>query len=256
MIFKKTLFTLLIISIFHSSNLFAKTLLLVTLESPPAEYIENGQPKGINVEIIKEGLKRMGYRFKIEFVPWKRALSMVKNGLADGIIDAAYNSERAEYLHYPNEEIYVEEWYCFKRKDFDLTLDKDLANAGKISIGISRGFVYGGIIQEAIDKKLFRSIQEVHNNELNIKKLVGKRFDMFVGVKATILFLAKKMGYADKIEVIKMTDTDRDFLLSSSKTYLGFSKKTVKKEFAARFSVKIAEMKKDGTIRKIKRMYY
>lgn len=238
-----------------SSISIAQTLTLVTLESPPAEYFDKGQPTGRNVEIVQECLKRMGYECTIEFVPWKRALMMVRDGAADGIIDAAYNKERSEYLYYPHEVLYVEEWYGFKRKGSNLTLDHDLKNAGDIRLGISRGFEYGGIIQDAINKKRFKSIEDVSNNELNITKLVAKRFDMFVGVKLTISFLSKKMGCGDKIERIKMTGTDQEYLLSSSNTYLGFSKKTMRKEMADEFSKVLADMKNDGTIKQIEAKY-
>ena len=237
--------------IFSAPVIFAETLNLVTLESKPAEYIEDGESKGINVEIVKEALKRMGYDCKISFLPWKRALSRVKNGKADGIIDAAYSEERAAYMYYPPEAIFTEEWYCFKRKNTELTLDKNLYNAGQISLGITYGFVYGGIIQEAIDRRRFKDIQKVHDNLQNLKKLIAGRFDMFVGCKQNTLFLAEKMGCLDKIEVVKMTGTDEEYLLSSSKTYLGFSKKNMDNEIAFEFSRVISEMKKDGTISKI-----
>jgi polar amino acid transport system substrate-binding protein len=242
--------------IFFSSTVFAKTLTLVTLQSPPAEYTENGQPAGRNIEITQVALKRMGYDCKIIFVPWSRALKMVKDGEADGIIDVAYNKERAKYLYYPEEVLYVEEWYGFKLATSDLTLDKDLKNAGEIHLGTSRGFEYGGIIQDAINNNRFKSIQEVRNNELNILKLVGQRFDMFIGVKSTIAFLAKKMGYQGKIERVKMTGRDQDYLLCASKTYLGFSKKTMEKEIAEEFSKVLTDMKKDGTIKQIEVKYY
>ena len=253
---KKNVLALSIFFTFSSFNVFADTFHLVTLESPPAEYIENNQPKGINVDIVNEVLRRMGHDCVIEFVPWQRAISMVKNGSADGIIDAAFKKERAEYLHYPSEEIYIEEWYCFKRKSFDLTFDEGISNAGEISLGISRGFVYGGLIQDLIVENKFKSIQSVPGNELNIKKLVRNRFDAFVGVKATILYISKKLGYIDEIEVIKKTGTDTDYLLSSSKTYLGFSKQTIKKEIADKFSKVLTEMKEDGTFAKITKKYY
>ena len=248
MLLKKTVSLLLFLFLFSYSSVFSETLNLVTLESKPAEYTENGVIKGINVDIVREALKRMGYDCKIIFLPWKRALNSVKTGQADGIIDAAYSEERAVYMYYPSEAIFIEEWYCFKRKDTVLTLDKDLANAAEIRLGISYGFVYGGIIQEAIDGKRFKEIQKVHNNELNLKKLIAGRFDMFVGGKKNTLFFADKMGCSDKIETVKMTGTDQEYLLSSSKTYLGFSKKTMDNEIAFEFSGVIAEMKKDGTI--------
>ncbi|MEJ2641857.1 MAG: transporter substrate-binding domain-containing protein [Desulfosarcinaceae bacterium] len=253
---KKYITAIFLLFLSYPAIVSAGKLSLVTLESPPAEYLENGQQKGINIDIVKEGLNRMGHECEIKFVPWKRALLMVKNGKADGIIDAAYNEERAEYLHYPSEEIYVEKWYCFKRKNSDLTLDIDFKNAGSITLGTSRGFVYGGKIQEMIDRRLFKRTEEVYNNELNIKKLIGRRIDMFVGVKATILFLAKKMGYGNKIDIVKQTGTTEEYLLSSSKTYLGFSKKTTAPQFAEQFSTIVAEMKADGTIEKISMKYF
>ncbi|MBN2791420.1 MAG: transporter substrate-binding domain-containing protein [Desulfuromonadales bacterium] len=249
--FKKSAVYFFVFLMFSSAPVFADTLILVTLQSPPAEYTENGQPAGRNIEITQAALRRMGYACEIKLVPWERALKMVKNGEADGIIDVAYNKERAEYLHYPEEVLYVEEWYGFKLTTSDLTLDKELENAGQIQLGTSRGFEYGGIIQDAINNKRFKSIQEVRNNELNIIKLVGQRFDMFIGVKSTISFLAKKMGYQDQIERVKMTGTDQDYLLCASKTYLGFSKKTMKKEIAEEFSKVLADMKKEGTIKQI-----
>ena len=110
------------------------------------------------------------------------------------------------------------------------------------------------IIESVFGK--FKSIEEVRDNELNIHKVVGGRFDMFVGVKLTIQFLAKKMGFGDEIEIIKMTGTDDYYLLSASKTYLAFSKKIHKQLIADEFSKTLAEMKKDGTFRKIESKYF
>ncbi len=238
------------------SQAHATTLTLVTLESPPAEFSLDGESSGRNVDIARECLKQMGFGCKIMIIPWKRALIMVESGLADGIIDAAFTPKRAEFLYYPDEEIYVEEWYLFKRSGDPLTLDRDLGNAGQYTLGISRGFEYGGLIQDAINNRRFDKIQEVVNNEMNIKKLAVGRFDVFVGVKLTILNLSKQMGYADKIQIVPMTETGLPYLLSSSKTYVAFSKKTMTKDMAEQFSLTLKKMKADGTIKKIETKYY
>ncbi|MCP4133743.1 MAG: transporter substrate-binding domain-containing protein [bacterium] len=232
-------------------------LTFVSLNSPPAETIdENGNPSGINVDLVSEAFNRMGYTYKFSFVPWKRAVHMVKVGKADALVDAAKNPEREEFLFYPDEEIYVEKWYAFKNKKTRFTLNKGLTNANEISFGICRGFEYGGIVQEAINNKRFKRIDIVANNENNIKKLVGNRFDMLVGVKLTIFDLSKKLGLEDRIEIVTMTETGRDYLLSSSKTYLAFSKKRVSKKLVKKFSDTIAQMKKDGTFNRISRKAY
>lgn len=251
---KKILSVILLFSL--TTNIFAKELLIVTLVAPPNEYLENNISKGINVEIVTEVLSSMGYKAKVKFVPWKRALRMVKSGCADAIIDAAYTKERAVYLYYPKEHLNTEDWYCFKKKGNPITLDENLTNAQDIKLGVSRGFHYGGIIQNAIDNDKFKYLDETYNNELNIKKVVAGRFDMFLGVKSTIFFLAKQMGYKDKIEIVKNSSTKEDFLLSSTKTYIAFSKKTMTKEEVAQFSKLLSKFKKDNKIEKIRQKYY
>ncbi len=234
----------------------AATLTLVTLESPPAEFTLDGKSTGRNVEIARECLKKMGFSSIVTIIPWKRALIMVENGMADAIIDAAYNTKRADYLYYPDQEIYIEEWYAFKRKGDQITFDKDLTNVGGYTLGITRGFEYGGLIQEAINNRRFKKLQEVANNEMNINKLIVKRFDAFVGVKLTILNLSRKMGFAEDIEMVPMTGTKKPYLLSSSKTYVAFSKQTMTKDMVKKFSTTLKEMKVDGTIKRIEKKYY
>ncbi len=254
--FNKLCLFLLLFSTSAYSAVAGESLLLVTLQSPPAEYIEKGEATGRNVDIVCEALSRMGYEVEINLVPWKRALVMVEYGEADGIIDVAYNAERAEYIYYPEEVLYVEEWYCFKLSENKLTLDENLGNVGEIRLGTSRGFEYGGEIQKAIDNNLFLSIEEVSDNEPNILMLIAGRFDMFVGVKLTILYYLKQLGYQDKIEIIKRTGTDSNYLLNASETYLGFSRKTMDMEIVGEFSTILKEMKNDGTVDKMEKKYY
>lgn len=231
-------------------------LILVTLESPPAEFSLNGRGAGRNVDIAQEGLERMGVDSVVLIRPWKRALIMVENGEADAIIDAAHTPERATFLFYPDEAIYIEQWYLFRRTGAPITVDRNLENAGQVSIGITRGFEYGGLIQDAIDNNRFKETQVVVDNQMNIKKLAGGRFDLFVGVKLTIFYLAKQMGYADKIEMVPMTETGAPYLLSASETYLAFSRKTMTQDIADGFSQVLRQMKADGTIKEIEARYY
>ena len=249
---KKNIFIIILVFLSFAD---AKELFLVTLEAPPAEYLENNKATGANVDIATEALARLGYDVKIGFYPWKRALRMIEFGQADGILDAGYNQDRARYMYFPKEAISTEEWYGFKKKGSLLTLDEDFSNAKDIKLGVARAFIYGGEIQKAIDNGMFKFLDEGHNNISNVKKLLADRFDMFIGVKATIFLHAKKTGDLDKIEIVKKTGTDENYLLNSSRTYLGFSKKRVNKELVEKFSKSIAQMKADGTIKNIRKKY-
>ncbi|MCG8572592.1 MAG: transporter substrate-binding domain-containing protein [Spirochaetes bacterium] len=252
---KKSAHYIYIFLIIFPSLIFGQTLTLVSLESPPAEYTENGIVSGKNVEIVKEALKRMGYDCTILLVPWIRALKMVEVGSADAIIDAAYNEERAEYLFYPDEVINIERWYFFKLKKNNFSIDENFDNAKYFRLGITRGFEYGGFIQDAIKKEQFKIIDKVPDNESNLTKLVSNRFDMFIGMKLTVTYYAKKLGYEDIIDIVPMTETNQPYLLNSSKTYLAFSKKTMTQKIVNQFSDVIRQMKKDGIFAAIEQKY-
>lgn len=45
--------------------------------------------------------KKYGINIKFKPILWSRGLELIKTGLADGIIDASYNDERATYSVYP-----------------------------------------------------------------------------------------------------------------------------------------------------------
>jgi len=251
----KNIIFIFITSLLFASNLSARQLIFVTLDNPPVEYLSNDQVIGRNIDVVLEACRRLQQTCTITLVPWKRGLLMVKDGSADGIIDAAFNPERAEYIFYPKEELQTEEWYAFKQTGSRITLDGDFSNTSEIRLGTTQGFHYGGSIQKAIDQQLFKSIETVYSNELNILKLTGGRFDMFIGVKSSTFYLARQMGYDDKIVIVKKTGTDQDFLLSASKTYVGFSKKSMNLEFTDEFSLMLKSMKADGTIQKIDGKY-
>lgn len=231
-------------------------LTLVTLESPPAEFRANGTPSGRNVDIVVEGLQRMGHTAQILFRPWRRALEMVKQGAAHAIIDAARNAERAAYLYFPEEPLYVEEWYAFRRAGNDLTLDKDFGNAGRVTLGVVRGFEYGGPIQTAIDQGRFKALEVASDNDINLRKLLARRCDMILGVKLTMRYMAAQMGKAEAIEIVPMTETGEPYRLNASETFLAFSKKKTDPALAADFSKTLAAMKADGTIDQIERTYF
>lgn len=231
-------------------------LRLVTLESPPAEYLENGTPVGRNVDIVAEALQRMGHTADILFLPWRRALEMVKQGQAHAIIDAAQNAERAEYLHFPQEPLYVEEWYAFRRAGSDFTLDRDFGNAETFTLGVVRGFEYGGDIQAAIEQGRFGSLEVAANNPINLRKLLGRRCDLILGVKLTMLHLAAGMDASDTIEIVPMTETGEPYLLSASQTFLAFSKKKTGLDLPAEFSQTLARMKAEGAVARLEQPYF
>jgi len=234
----------------------AERLKVVTLNYPPTAFVDaNGNAIGIHVDIAKEAFKRIGIDFEINFYPWKRALVMVYKGEADALIDPAYNDERSTHCYFPKESSNMDQWVFFQKKGNKIVMDKDLKEVNHISIGIVRGFEYGGHLQTALNEKRFNSIQVVNNNDININKLIAGRFDVMAGDKANILYYSKQLGLKDKIEIVKSKYGSEELIISESPTYIAFSKKTIAKELVDKFSDTVLGMKKDGTFEKIRSKY-
>ncbi len=107
---------------------------LVTLQYPPYEYEEDGEVKGIAVDIITEGFTRLGYEVDITLYPWTRALNMVKNGDADGIFTAYKTEERLTFADYSNEILIQQSVSLFVTKGSNIQFDGDLNNVKDIDL--------------------------------------------------------------------------------------------------------------------------
>jgi len=62
---------------------------------PPMSWIDNGQPKGLNVEVAQAVARQLGRPLTIELMNWNEAQVRVRNGEADGLLAMAYSQERA-----------------------------------------------------------------------------------------------------------------------------------------------------------------
>ncbi|MFZ6642987.1 substrate-binding periplasmic protein [Undibacterium sp. TC4M20W] len=87
------------------STSIAATFKLASLHYPPYEYVEQGEVKGIAVDIVKEAFRLMGHQVSINIYPMRRSLEMVKNGEADGIFTVFKTPEREKYIIYSNEAV-------------------------------------------------------------------------------------------------------------------------------------------------------
>jgi polar amino acid transport system substrate-binding protein len=75
--------------------------------------------------------EKYGINIKLKPIMWSRGLKLIKTGLADGIINASYNDERATYAVYPMKNgkpdpaklLRVTEYSLFKSKKSTITWD-------------------------------------------------------------------------------------------------------------------------------------
>jgi polar amino acid transport system substrate-binding protein len=233
-----------------ASASFGETLSVGTSEWPPYGDLKDGKAIGFATEIIDKVLPKIGFDAKIEFMPWKRATEMAKNGEVDAIYSASYNAERAEFLHYPETPLHPSEYVFFIRK----------ADAGKLKydnfddlkaykIGVTRAYAYSDELNKKLEE--FKNSEEANTDELNFEKLDQGRIDYFPADLLNGMALLEKLGLKDKIVYLDKRIKVKDY-------FIAFSKKSPKMspEFVKKFSDQLSAFIQTDEYKKIHDRYY
>ena len=247
----KLLLCMLGLLLLSLSKASADTLNLRTLHNPPLEYEENGVVTGALSEIVAEAVKRTGRDVLIELRPWKRAQKEVEDGDADGCFNTGNTEWRREWAYFNEDVLYNETYALFLRSDDSVKIPADMKNVSHLRVGIQRGYAYGGEFQKALDEKRFKEISEVESIEQNIKKLISKRIDFFVGDRIPSLYYLELAGVRKQVSIFKDDVTGQEVIVSVWPTYVAFSKKTVSSEYVKKFNDALLQIKKDGTYQRI-----
>lgn len=225
----------------------AGSVTLVTAYYPPFAYEENGRQKGIAVDLLKEAFARMHQEMRIEFVPFPRAIAMVKNGEADAIFPFAISADREKFVRYPTEMLVSDPATLFVRADSTVVFDPDMSKLARYSFGKQRAAVTGLSFVEELRKNSAR-IDESIDQEQNILKLIAGRFDIALGPNLVVQYAAKRMGKSSEIKVLYPG-------ISDGTAYLAFSKQKDNRALIARFERTIRKMRHDGSYDDIFRAY-
>lgn len=216
---------------------------------PPFEYEENRIPKGINLEIIKTALQRMGFEVLFLQYPWKRAYEDAKSGNADGVFSMGKKPEREIFFFYPSEPTINTYWYLYFLKGNVVPFKKDLQGLKGLTIGIARGYIY---TPEFMKSPLFER-KVVNTDLLNLKKLRKGRLDAMVCNDINCQLLIKENNMENLFEIYTETPID------ITPMYLGFTKKSKLliqyPNLVKEFSTTLKQIKEDGVASKIAEKY-
>ncbi|ARU56829.1 putative amino acid ABC transporter periplasmic component [Oleiphilus messinensis] len=182
----------------------------------PPFYGEKMEDKGPLIEIIVRALESQGYKTRILFSPWKRAMLYAKEGkVADGMVGVWYNDDRAEDFIYsapifPNRSGF----YKHKEQNIVYTDYQDL-----VKQGYRLGSVIGYIHPKGLEESGIQ-IEWVPNDIQNLKKLALKRVDLVVVDREYARYVLK--GLPDIASRIEWMDP----VLIEAQQHLIISRKT------------------------------
>jgi polar amino acid transport system substrate-binding protein len=213
----------------------------------PYTFIEDGQMKGIDYDIVMEAAKRMNIKTTIEFVPWNQMQSEVQHGSCDAGMTLFYVKDREDFGIYAFPPLHYITYMVFVRKghEFPFASIEDL-------YGKTVGKVRGHSISDEFDQAVAEgniTVEEVTTNLTNIKKVEAGRLDCMVGYLDRTLMELKREGLTDDLVPLPTP------VQEAKGAHVVFSKngKNIadKDAFVAQFNAVLEGMTQDGTFQKI-----
>ncbi|MBU2918241.1 transporter substrate-binding domain-containing protein [Psychrosphaera sp. F3M07] len=220
----------------------AKSLKVYTIEQPPISYTEDGEFKGIAVDIVKEVFKRMNQPIELYIYPLARALKELREQDGDAIFALVNNPKREKYLLYSDEILITQTGTLFTRREDNISFNGDFSVLTQYRFGTLRGASYGAKWDRAVEDKTIKFITPISNYEQSIKMLLKNRVDIIVGSHLTIVHLLKDIDLQNKIIELPLP-------FIRAPTYLAFSKNDL--ALKKQFDITLKKLKTDGSYQKL-----
>ena len=197
--------------------------------------------------VVQEAFSRAGYDVQFNYYPWERAYqTMIKCR-----VDASsfwYESEKRREKAYYSEPVSEEEYVFFYHQDNPMADWKKLEDLQNYAIGVSHGTTYTDELWQLAEKGVL-NLDKAKNDLTNFKKLVRKRIDIFPTTRLQGKKLLRENFDQETIDKIKIHPKPLKVVTG----HLLFPKcNPDSQKYLKDFNKGLAEMKQDGTLKKIK----
>ncbi len=226
---------------------WADTFKLVTFEYPPYEYTENGEVKGLAVDIVREAFNLMNHEAIIEVLPWARSQALFERGDVDGIFTFFQNEERQAFTRYSKEVVVSQTIALWVPKNSKIEFDGDLTKLQSYRFGITPKTSYGERFDTAIKYEIIRTDPAL-TIESNIRKLVTGRIDIWISNRDGAHHELKRLGMSDQVRELK-------YPIQVVPAYMGFSKSRTSAELRDAFDQAIVTLKQTGVYDRLFKKY-
>ena len=215
----------LICFVSDSNGASVRVEILADDDYPPYSYVDNGEVKGIYIDLINEASKLLApdYDVKIIALPWKRALKQIENGEKLAILPPYHHVELRPYI-FPysipiaQEDVVV---YCRKGIDFKKVFIDSIRLPEPLLLGINSGYI---LLNEKYNKAVkYNNIMVVENKstEANVVKLTKNRIDCYINDKLSIEHGLVLLN--DKESDFNMSDYIQVDHISSQSAHIGYT---------------------------------
>lgn len=221
-----------------------ETLRLVTDAWAPYVYEVDGQATGLDYDISREVLRRLGIDLELQFLPWKRCLLALEQGHADGILDIFHLPEREAQMLFVEEPLSEVEFMLFyaRNRPYPYRRLEDLRD---LVIGISPGYWYN---DETFRTSTLFSREEAPTHEANLGKLVRHRVDLVVNDRRAGLYLSTQMGLQQQVDYNRKA-------VGHDHMYLALRRDPALQQLASDFTRELRRFKREPAYARLQQRY-
>lgn len=217
-----------------SVPVYATNLQVLADENRPLSFVENGQTKGLAVEVVQEIQRRVGNKNPIEIQPWTRAYRAVSSEPNVAIFAMARTPAREELFQWVG-PISASRASLYGRRGSGLVINS-LEDAKRVErIMVVRDFY----THQLLLKLGFTNLELVPKPETMVKMAVNDRAPLMFTSNVTLPDLLDKAG-------AKPNDLELLYTVTSIQTYVAFSAGT-DKDIVAKWQAALDSMKRDGS---------
>ena len=226
---------------------WADSFRLVTFEYPPYEYTENGEVKGMAVDIVREAFKLMNHEAIIEILPWPRCQMLFERGEVDGIFTFFQNDERQAFTLFSKEVVVTQTIALWVLKNTKIEFNGDLTRLQPYQFGITPKTSYGERFDTAIKYGLLHT-EAAASIESNLRKLVNGRIDIWVSNRDGAQHELRRLGLSGLVRELKHP-------IQVVPAFVGFSKQRNHTALRDGFDQALATLKHSGVYDALVRKY-
>lgn len=240
--FTRLLTALLLVCL--STRVQAEKLRIVTDPWPPYAYEENGQAKGIDYEVTAEVFRRLGIEVQWQFLPWKRCLAMLEQGLADGVLDIFHTEQRDAQLFYPTEPLSQVEFVLFQLNARPHVIAR-LEDLKGLRVGTAPGYTYGTAFASATGF----TREPAPTLEANFGMLQLGRIDLLITDRRAGRHMIATLGLEQQVSELPL-------LINRQSQYLAVRRNAGMDLLAQRFAAELRRFKQEPAYAELNARYH
>lgn len=237
---------LLVSMLLPSIPAHAAGLRFMSEDFPPYSYLENDEPRGLFVDMIREIQRTLGEEpARITYYPWARGYKNLFMGIGDVLFPMAVTPERSHLFKFVG-PVFWDDVYFYRRKGsgIHITSMDDARQVGKIAV--TRNDVY----HLHLKNMGFTNLDVSSSQKSDFMKLLKGRVDLVPMGRKILPFFLKSKPDLDPDDFERVGPP-----IFFTSCYLAFSRATPD-EVIKRWQNALDELKKTGVWLKIMDKYF